>query len=147
MLCAIFLGNTTLNWRRWNRRTRIVCTEMWVFLMATLRIGMMSWRLSLFGMRKSLRVPQIALGDNEVTFERRADADASLLLLWYIWKRERFWWLCSFDVIVWTTYFWYYLCADTCCSAHYSNSSTKLTNSIGTDFSMFSLPIPMQKIK
>lgn len=52
--------------------------------MATLWIGMMSWRLSLFGMRKCLCVPQIALGDNEITFERRADADASLLLLRYI---------------------------------------------------------------
>lgn len=146
MFGAILLGHTALYRRcdcRWG--ILIVRTEVGVLLLTTLWIAMVTWRwLSLFGVWKGLRVPQITLWHNEIAFQCIADANATLWLLRNICGTEK-----NSELNTMqdqdercVTYFWCCLCVDKGYSIHYSNSSTKTMNSIVNDCGWFSPQAP-----
>lgn len=85
MFRPILLRDAALNRGR-RRRRLVIRNEVRVLLVAALRVRVVSRRLALFGVRKRLSIPEIALRDDEVSLRRRTDAHSSLLVLRQICK-------------------------------------------------------------
>lgn len=90
VLRAILLWYAALHGTR-RRCARIVRTglERVRMLLTTLRIGMIPWWLSLFGMWQGMRVPEVALRHNKITLNRRPNLN-TYTALWFLnfWLRK-----------------------------------------------------------